>query len=451
MGTFNICLTSMPTVPTYQPSFVPLATPLRSAKDPLTFIRSGFSTCGNTFRLHLFRDIVFSRDPAFFRHVLQQNHRGYAKGSAFTELSKVLGKGLLTSEGDFWLRQRRLIQPVFHRERMLGLYQIMTELTAQFVKDFEANRNQSAIDLDEKMMAITADIALRTLFTTITNEDKATIYQQINRTQEFIIANIRKPFLKPWMAINGANRRFRADLSYFNRLIFDIIEKRRASGQPQDDLLQMLLDCTDEETGQQMNDQQVRDEAITMFAAGHETSANGLNWLLLELSKHPEMVQKIREECAIFDTVPTWEQLLQLTYTRQVVEEGLRLFPPAWAVAREATANDVIEGFEIRKGTIVFLPMYELHRNPEFWHNPLSFDPSHFTPENVKNRPKFAYLPFGAGPRICIGQQFALIEMQLILASLLKRFTFVPDDTHNPKMFPLITLKPMNGIKVWVK
>lgn len=182
----------MSTAPTYQPSFIPLTTPFRFAKDPLAFIHNGFSTCGSTFRLHLFRDIIFSRAPAFFKHVLQQNHRGYAKESVFTELSKVLGKGLLTSEGDFWMRQRRLIQPVFHRERMLGLYRIMAELTSEFITELEKHRGQGVIDLDEKMMAITAYIALKTLFTTITNEDKATIYQQINRTQEFIIANIRK-------------------------------------------------------------------------------------------------------------------------------------------------------------------------------------------------------------------------------------------------------------------
>lgn len=438
-------------IPTYQPSKIPFKTPLIFAKDPLTFIRNGFENCGDTFELKLFRDILFTRNPAFFRHVLVQNNKNYAKGKAFVELSKVLGKGLLTSEGDFWLRQRRLIQPVFHRERMLGLFKTMSELTANFLDELEEVRGKEAVDIDQKMMAITADIALKTLFSTISNENKAAIYQQINRTQEHIITHIRKPFLKPWMAINGANRRFRGDLAYFDSMIFDIIEQRRASGETHDDLLQMLLDCTDEETGGQMNDAQVRDEVITMFAAGHETSANALNWLLLELSNQPEIVKKIREESAIFDVVPTFEQLTRLTYTRQVVEEGLRLFPPAWAVAREALDNDEIEGYQIKKGTVVFMPMYELHRNPALWKNPLSFDPEHFSAEQVKNRHKFSYLPFGAGPRICIGQQFALMEMQLVLAALLKRFTIETDPAHDAKMFPLITLKPTNGIKMFVK
>jgi cytochrome P450 len=438
-------------IPSYKHNSLSFKSALVFARDPLAFIQKGFTACGDTFNLKLFRDLVFTRDPAFFKHVLVQNNKKYVKGKAFAELSKVLGKGLLTSEGDFWLRQRRLIQPVFHRERLQGLVRTMSEITADFLNELEEVRGKSAIDIDEKMMRLTADIALKTLFSTITNENKTKIYQQINRSQEHIITHIRKPFLKPWMAINGANRRFRRDLAYFDGMIFDIIEQRRASGESPDDLLQMLLDCTDEETGGQMNDAQVRDEVITMFSAGHDTSANGLNWLLLELSKRPEIVAKIREESTLFDDVPTFEQLNQLTYTRQVVEEGLRLFPPAWAVAREAVDDDEIEGYTIKKGTIVFMPLFELHRNPKLWDNPLAFDPEHFSAENVKNRSKFSYLPFGAGPRICIGQQFSLMEMILVLASLVKRFTFEADPTHEPNMFPLITLKPTNGIKMFVK
>lgn len=438
-------------IPSYKPNIIPFKSALVFARDPLAFIHKGFEACGDSFGLSLFRNLVFTRNPAFFRHVLVQNNKNYVKGKAFTELSKVLGKGLLTSEGDFWLRQRRLIQPVLHRERLHGLVRTMNDITADFLNELEAFRGKLAIDIDEKMMGLTADIALKTLFSTITNEDKAKIYQQINRSQEHIITHIRKPFLKPWMAINGANRRFRTDLAYFDGMIFDIIEERRASGESPDDLLQMLLDCTDEETGGQMNDAQIRDEVITMFAAGHDTSANGLNWLLLELSKRPEIVAKIREESTLFDDVPTFEQLGQLTYTRQVVEEGLRLFPPAWAVAREALDDDEIEGYSIKKGTIVFMPLFELHRNPTLWDNPFTFDPDHFSAENIKKRHKFSYLPFGAGPRICIGQQFALMEMVLVLASFVKRFTFEADPTHEPKMFPLITLKPTNGIKMFVK
>jgi cytochrome P450 len=215
--------------------------------------------------------------------------------------------------------------------------------------------------------------------------------------------------------------------------------------------LQLLLDSIDEETGEQMNDQQIRDEAITMFAAGHETSATGLSWLLWELARQPDIVAQIRQEAAIFDDFPTFEQLMQMPYTRQVVEEGLRLYPPAWTMTREAIIDHEVEGYQLVKGNSVFMSVFELHRNPNLWKDPLTFNPANFSPENVKNRAKFNYLPFGAGPRICIGQQFALIEMQLILAALVKRFTFETDPSHPVRMHPQIVLKSTNGIKLYIR
>jgi cytochrome P450 len=441
----------MNTIPSFKATFIGAFTPLVFANDPLGFIRRGFDTCGDTFKMKLFREFIITREPAYFKHVLQQNNKNYTKGQSVDELSKVLGNGLLTSEGDFWLRQRRLIQPAFHRERLQGLFKTMGDITRNFLEELEADRNKEAIFIDEKMMAITADIALKTLFSSITNESKAKVYGQINRTQDHLITRIRRPYLRPFLGLSGATKRFKADLTYFDKLVYDIIAQRRVSGQTHDDMLQLLLDSLDEETGEQMNNQQIRDEAITMFAAGHETSANGLNWLLLELSKQPEMVAKIRAESMIFEDVPSFEQLMQLTYTRQVVEEGLRLFSPAWAMAREAVEDDEIEGCEIKKGTTIFMPIFELHRNPKIWKNPTTFDPENFNLENTKNRNKFDYLPFGAGPRFCIGQQFALMEMQLVLASVLKRFTFEADPAFQVRMFPLITLKPKNGIKMFVR
>jgi cytochrome P450 len=366
-------------------------------------------------------------------------------------LQPVLGNGLVTSEGDFWLRQRRLVQPAFHRERLQELFLTMGELTARFLDEMEAFRGKEAVDIDAKMMSITSDIALKTLFGNMTNEDKAQIYKQVTRTQKYLVTRVRRPYRRPLMAINGEDRHFETDLGYFNKLVFNFIEQRRKSGNAPNDLLQLLLDSTDEDTGEQMNDQQIRDEAITMFAAGHETSATGLSWLLWELSKQPAITEKIRQESEIFEQVPTFEQLIRMPYTRQVVEEGLRLYPPAWTMTREATTDNEIEGYHIPKGTSVFLSVFELHRNPRLWDNPTVFNPENFNADQVKNRPKFNYLPFGAGPRICIGQQFAMMEMQLLLASLVKRFSFENDPSHFVGMHPQIVLKSTNGIKLYVR
>lgn len=441
----------MRNIPVYKFGKLGVLAPFKFAKDPLQFLQRGFETCGDTFQMKLFREFVVSRDPGFFRHVLQQHNRNFKKGSSSKMLRPVLGNGLVTSDGDFWLRQRRLVQPAFHRERLQELFLAMGVLTAAFLDEMESFRGKEAVDIDAKMMSITSDIALKTLFGNMTTEDKARIYQQVSRTQKYLVTRVRKPYRLPLMAINGENRRFETDLSYFNKLVFEFIHQRRLSGEKPNDLLQLLLDSTDEETGEQMNDQQIRDEAITMFAAGHETSATGLSWLLLELSGQPGIVARIREESAIFGDVPTFEQLMQMPYTRQVVEEGLRLYPPAWTMTREATVDQEIEGFNVRSGTSVFLSVFELHRNPNLWKDPLTFNPGNFNPEIVKERPKFNYLPFGAGPRICIGQQFAMMEMQLILASMVKRFDFKADPAHPVGMHPQIVLKTTNGIRLYIR
>lgn len=366
-------------------------------------------------------------------------------------LRPVLGNGLLTSDGDFWLRQRRLVQPAFHRERLQELFETMGSITSAFLNEMEAFRGKEAVDMDAKMMSVTADIALKTLFGNITNEDKTKIYRQINRTQKYMVNRVRRPYRIPLMAVNGENRRFKNDIDYFNKMVIEFIENRRLSDEKPNDLLQLLFDSQDEETGAQMNNQQIRDEAITMFAAGHETSATGLTWLLFELAKHPGMVEKIRKEAEIFEDVPTFQQLMQLPYTRQVVEEGLRLYPPAWTMTRQAVNDDMIDGYRITKGASLFLSVFGLHRNPNIWADPVTFNPDNFSTENTKNRAKYNYLPFGAGPRICIGQQFAMMEMQLVLAAMIKRFTFETLPSHAVGMYPQIVLKSTNGIKMFVK
>jgi cytochrome P450 len=438
-------------VPRFRMGRFELANPFLFAKDPLYFLNKGFETCGDTFSIRLFREFVVSRDPEFFRHVLVQNNKNFSKGSSSEMLRPVLGNGLLTSDGDFWLRQRRLVQPAFHRERLQELFRSMGEITRSFSADFESHRGKQAINIDEKMMAITADIALKTLFGNLTGEDKTIIYQQINNAQRHIVTRVRRPYRRPIMALNGENRRFNRDLHYFNNLVMEFIQARRLSGESKHDLLQLLLDSTDEETGDHMTDQQIRDEAITMFAAGHETSATGLSWLLYELAKQPAIVAGIRNEAEIFDEVPDFDQLMRLTYTRQVVEEGLRLYPPAWTITRHTLHNDTISGFEVKKGSSLFMDIFDLHRNPNLWENPMLFDPERFAPEKVKSRSKFNYLPFGAGPRICIGQQFALMEMQLILATLVKRFSFEPAPLHTTRIHPQIVLKSATGIHLSVK
>jgi cytochrome P450 len=415
--------------------------------DPLKYFRRGFAQFGDTYKMGLFKDFLISRHPDVFKHTLVSNQKNYHKGEAATNLALVLGNGLLTSEGDFWLRQRRLAQPAFHKEKLNALFVSMGEITQKFLQDLEKERGE-IINLDEKMMALTADIALKTLFSTITKEDKVEIYNQINIAQTHIITRLRRPYMIPFLGITGANRKFNKSLTLFNTFVLDLIHERRQSTEPQQDLLQLFMDAQDADTGEKMEDKHIRDEVMTMFGAGHETSANALDWIIFELAQHPEIKQKIRKEAEVFEDVPKFDQLLLMPYTKQVIAEGLRLYPPAWATVRVPYANDSIEGIKIEKGQTVFLSIFELHRNPNFWTNPEVFNPENFSKENTQNHHKYQYLPFGAGARLCIGQQFALMEMQLILSALLKKFDFQKIENYSPKMFPLITLKPIDGLKM---
>jgi cytochrome P450 len=421
--------------------------PFKFPRNPLKYFRRGFDLMGDTYKMGLFKDFLVTRDPAIFKYTLVTNPKNYHKGDAAKNLALVLGKGLLTSEREFWLRQRRLAQPAFHREKLLSLFESMEEITREFLIKLEQERGMM-INLDEKMMTVTADIALKTLFSTITNEDKIEIYNQINLAQEYIITRLRRPYMIPFLGITGAKRKFEKSIELFDKFVYQLITERHQTKADFNDLLQLFMDSIDADTGEKMADLHIRDEVMTMFGAGHETSANALDWIIYELAIHPEIKKKIIEESQIFDDVPSFEQLLQMPYTKQVISEGLRLYPPAWATVRENFDVDSINGIQIEPGQTVFLSIFELHRNPNYWKNPEVFNPDNFSPESIAKHDKYQYLPFGAGARLCIGQQFALMEMQMLLSSLLKKFDFERIDNYTPKMFPLITLKPIDGLKM---
>ena len=210
----------MSNIPEFKIARFGIQAPFIFAKDPLLALRKGFDTCGDTFRLKLFREFLVSRDPAFFKHILVTNNKNYKKGSSSKMLDPVLGNGLVTSEGDFWLRQRRLVQPAFHRERLQELFVTMGNITASFLEEMETFRGKSAVDMNAKMMGITADIALKTLFGNISNEDKMQIYHQVNRTQKYLVTRVRRPYRIPLMVVNGEKSRFKTDLAYFNKLVY---------------------------------------------------------------------------------------------------------------------------------------------------------------------------------------------------------------------------------------
>ena len=354
-------------------------------------------------------------DPADVRHVLQDNARNYHKSPVYERLRDGVGNGLLTSEDAFWLRQRRLAQPAFHRQRVMAMADAMVACTEQMLERWDgvASRGET-IDLVEEMMAVTQAIIVRTMFST----DLGEAAEVVNRTWPIINRRIGETFwaTKIETALPlPANRRFWRALRELETVVYRIIADRRRSGRDEADLLSMLLSARDEDTGAGMDDRQLRDEVMTMLLAGHETTSLALSWTYFLLSRHPDVERGIADEVdrVIGGGRPSFAHVDRLVSTRRAIEESLRLYPPAWGFSRQAVGDDEIGGYRVPKGSLVFLIPFVIHRRPALWPDPERFDPGRFTPEQEAARPKFAYMPFGGGPRGCIGNQFAMVEAQL--------------------------------------
>lgn len=424
-------------------------------KDPLGFTVKQSQELGDFFYSYmLFKHIFFTANPEVAQHFLQTNQKNYRKSPAYDQLKLALGNGLVTSEGEFWKKQRRLAQPAFHKKKLETLFLKMVGVTENYLQKLKRDcQKQSERNIALEMMTVTADIVLKCLFSSENENDQQQLYRTMSSSQEYIMQCIHKPLSIPWSFVNGRRRKFFQDLKVFDDVIQEMVDERRKGTDLPMDLLTMLLEASDEDTGEGMTDRQVRDEAITIFAAGHETSANALSWTLYLLTQHSEVLQKLRAEVdqVLGARSPSFSDVRALQYTLQVIEEGMRLYPPAWAVGREAIAEDEIKGQKIQAKALAFISVYALHRHPDLWPNPDKFDPDRFAPEKVKARSRWTYLPFGAGPRMCIGNNFALMEMQLVLALFVRHFDFTLLPDPPVEMQPLVTLKPRHGIKMIIK
>jgi cytochrome P450 len=395
--------------------------------------------------------------PDGVRRVLQENNRNYGKGALTLGFFKpVVGEGLLTSEGALWLRQRRLIQPVFHRRSVATFASLMTDETLAMLERWRpAIDGGEPLDVPAEMARLTLDIVTRALFHAHVGEEPGVIGRAINTIVEDLGFRFEVPFYPPHRVPTPRNRRFRAAVRTVDRAVYSIIAGRRRDGGNEEDLLALLMGTRDEATGEAMGDKQLRDEVMTLFLAGHETTANALSWALYLISTHPHVERRLCEE--LDDVlgpdrrVPMIEDLPDLTYTKMVVDETLRLYPPAWITNRQAIAEDEILGHRIPAGAFVSLSPYVLHRHPNYWDHPDEFDPERFALGGGNGRPRFAYFPFGGGPRQCIGQSMALVEAQLVLATLLDRCRLRPVSGRPVEAEALATLRPRGGLPMIVE
>jgi cytochrome P450 len=392
-------------------------------------------------------------NPTDVRHVLQDNARNYHKSPLYQKLRLSIGNGLLTSEDDFWLRQRRIAQPAFHRQRLSALAGVMAQAARETAHEWESIAAQGRpVDVSDEMMRFTRTVVLRALlggdlgrFADTIDDAWITINEHVGNS--FWSLGIAERFQR------AKARRFEAARRVLRDAVDYVITERRRNPSDSADLLSMLLAARDEDTGEGMTDEQVRVEVTTFLLAGQETTSLALTWTWYLLSQHPAARQRLEDE---IDTVldgrpPEYADLANLPYTRMVVDEALRLYPPAWGFSRQALADDTLGGFPLPRGWLAFVIPYVLHRLPAYWKDPETFDPDRFSPERSADRPKFVYVPFGAGPRQCIGNQFALIEAQLSIATLAQRYRLQLAPGHRVEPWPLITLRPRFGMSMFIE
>ncbi|MDC0721443.1 cytochrome P450 [Nannocystis bainbridge] len=388
----------------------------------------------------------FVADPELIDEVLVGRSKLFIKDRFTRELSLVVGNGLLVSDGDFWRRQRRLAQPAFHRERIAAYGAIMVDHAERLASTW---REGQVLDIHAAMMRLTLDIVADTLFST--GVDRA-IAETIGDALDVIMARFSDPtfaFL-PWLADLplAKNRRFREARTRIDGAIRGIVTARRASGRDEGDLLSMLLRARDDEGGQ-MSDEQLRDEAFILFVAGHETTALALTWTWMLLSQHPEAWAKLRAELdhVLGDRPPTLADVPALRYTDWVVHESMRLYPPAWSIGREALEDLELGGVAVPRGAQLWMFQWAAHRDPRHFPRPEAFEPERWDGDLARRIPRFAYFPFGGGPRLCIGNNFASLELVLVLASLARRWRPVVRAADRPRPQFSITLRPVGGMR----
>lgn len=423
-------------------------------KDPLGFFMKVFQEYGDIAYFHVgSRQFYMFSHPDHIQYVLQANHRNYRKATTYDKLRPLLGNGLVTSEGSYWLRQRRLIQPAFHRKRIAVFASVMTAAAGEMLDRWQVRAvSGQPFDVANEFMRVTLEIISRSMFST----DAAEFSVEIGENLPVVLERTNDRF---WELIDLSslptprNRRYWKALAALDKIVYHVIDGRRRSGQTPDDLLAMLLEAVDEETGERMTDQQLRDEVITIYLAGHETTANALSWAHTLIPQHPEVERKLRSEvdAVLQGRTPTVDDVPNLTYTRMVIDETLRLYPSVWTIARTPLGPDEIGGYQLEPGVNVALTQYITHRHPAFWDRPEVFEPERFSPEQSDGRHPYAYFPFGGGPRLCIGSSFALMEATLILAMIVQRYKveWIPDQSI--EMQPVVTLRPRYGVKLRIQ
>ena len=428
----------------------------------LQFLRTIRDSSVATYGEHAFEREVFERRilwqrylvvnaPAGVQRVLLDNADNYVKSRIAKRLLEPgLGKGLLTSDGESWRRQRRIMAPAFDHRSLLVYAPMMAEATAALLERWNRLPRGATVDAAAEMMRLTLAIIARAMFSTDAESVSAVVEQAVGRYQVEVRPNLLDLLGVPDRWQRRRSRGWHEIFGEFDRVIDRLIRRENAGETQPKDLLARLIAARDSETGLGMSAAEVRDQVVTIFMAGHETTAQALAWTWYLLSQHPREEAKVHAELAsvLGGRTPRFEDLASLRYTRMVFEEAMRLYPPAHTISRQALAEDEVAGRRVRKGATVFIVPWLLHRHRLLWERPDAFEPERFAPERASRRHRFAYIPFGGGPRICIGATFAMTEALIILAMLAQRFRLRLVPGHPVEPVGLITLRPRHGLRM---
>lgn len=429
-----------------------VGTGLEFKADPLNYMKRLHERFGDIVKTKLGkREAIFLFKPDYVKYVLATNNSNYQKGSNYKFVNEVLGEGLVTSEGETWRRHRVIIQPVFHPTMMADFVNQFNEISKKYIQKWSDKVN---INNFSEMSSLTASIVTKTIL----GSDVEFNAQELGEAVSFLTLHIQKRvqtlIAVPHSVPTKENRSFKKQMEVIDTIVNNIIEEHKQSTKDRTDILSKMFKARDPETGEGLTDDELRNEIRTFFLAGHETTATSLTWAHYALALNPEVRQKMIDEIHSvlgYDRDPTYEDLSKMEYLEQVANEVMRLYPPIYMFARNALAEDNIDGYSVPKGMNVIMSQYTLHHDPLLWEEPEVFKPERFEKEKMKNMHKYAFFPFGGGPRTCIGKPFALLEMKIILAKMYQNHTFELQNTE--KIYPTthFTLRPSQDIMLQVK
>ena len=407
---------------------------------------------GDTFRLYLggLKEVIVTTNPTVMQHVLKTNAENYHKSEIQVKrMGHFLGKGLLTTEGEAWRTQRRLIQKGFDRKQLEALSSIMQDSLAESVREFDRQIGKGPVDIYPHLMKMTFAMVAKSLFgATLKDEDIDLVSHTICTVQEFIVRQTLQPYLNPWFAVSGDLRKHEEMRARADGVLLEYIKQRRGQA-PGHDLLQTLMDARYAD-GEGMSDELVLSESMQLLVAGHETSSNGLSWLLYLLSTRPDCLERVRQEfdSVLGDAPLSFGDVPRFEFTTRVIQEALRLYPPFWMVDRMAVADDRVGDLVIPRGSTVIVFVYGAHHATRYWEDPESFNPERFIKANEKLQTPFTYLPFGAGPRSCIGSNYAMLQILMILSAVLRKYDFELSPGQTIEERAMVILRPKNGIRM---